>query len=67
MSVDVGICGDRIVVKRVAEKILNIHRNTAHVECENKMIPAITGATGTITVTHNIPEQRTGKQEIKEL
>jgi hypothetical protein len=53
MSVDVAIPGDRNVIKREAEKILKykdliteIHR-TWNVQA--KVIPVITGATGTIS------------------
>jgi len=72
MSIDVAIPGDRNVVKKEAEKILKyedliteIHR-TWNVKA--KVIPVITGATGTISKSlrqylGNIP----GKYEIKEL
>ena len=36
MLIDVAISGDRNVIKKEAEKILNYNRNTAHVECKNK-------------------------------
>jgi len=67
MLIDVAISGDRNVIKKEAEKILK-YKNTAHVECKNKVIPVIIGATGTISKSFrkyvsNIP----GKHEVKEL
>jgi hypothetical protein len=35
MLIDVAIPGDRNVVQKEAEKILNYNRNTAYVECKN--------------------------------
>jgi hypothetical protein len=70
MLIDVAISGDRNVIKKEAEKILKYkdlnNRNTTHVECKNKVIPAITGATGTISrsfrkYVSNIP----GNHEVK--
>jgi hypothetical protein len=40
MLVDVAISGDRNVIKKEAEKIINIkpyNRNSAHVECKKQM------------------------------
>ena len=36
MLIDVAISGNRIVIKKVAEKVLKYNRNTAHVGCKNK-------------------------------
>jgi hypothetical protein len=70
--VDVGICGDRNVVKKDDEKILKYKDLVIEIQrmwnVKAKVIPAITGANGTISKSlrqylSNIP----GKQEIKEL
>ena len=72
MLIDVAIHGCRNVIKRETEKTLKYkrphNRNSAHVECETKVIPVVTGATGTISkplrqYLINVPE----KHEIKEL
>jgi len=72
MSLDVAVPGDRNVIKKEAEKILKyknlkteIHRTW---NVTTKVIPVITGATGTISkpliqYLSNIP----GKHEIKEM
>jgi hypothetical protein len=67
MLMDGGICGDRNVVKKGAEKILKYkdrikNSNSAHVEYETK---SDTGNNrrdwNHIRITRNIPVQRTGK------
>ena len=72
MSTDVAIPGDRNVVKKEAEKILKYKDLITEIQrmwnVKAKVIPVITGATGTISKSlrqylGNIP----GKYEIKEL
>ena len=72
MLIDVAISGDRNVIKREAEKILKYNDLTIEIQhmwnVKTKVIPVITGATGTISKTFrkyvsNIP----GNHEVKEL
>ena len=72
MLIDVTIPGDRKVIKKEAEKILKhkelILENQRIWNVKEKLIPVITGATGTISKSlrqylSNIP----GKNEIKGL
>jgi len=72
MLIDVVISGDRNVIKKEAEKILKYKDLTIEIQCmwnvKTKVIPVITGATGTISkafrkYVSNIPEHH----EVKEL
>jgi len=72
MSVDVAISRDRNVIKNEAEKILKYKDLITEIQrmwnVETKVIPVITGATGTVSKSFrkyvsNIP----GKHEVKEL
>ena len=72
MSIDVAIPGDRNVIKNETEKILKYKDFVIEIQhmwnVKAKVIPAKTGATGTITkplrqYLSNIP----GKHKIKEL
>ena len=72
MLIDVVISGDRNVIKEEAEKILKYKNLTIEIQpmwnVKTKVIPVITGATGTISKSFrqyvsNIP----GKHEVKEL
>ena len=72
MLIDVAISGDRNVIKKEAEKILEHKDLTIEIQrmwnVKTKVIPVITGATGTISKTFrkyvsNIP----GKHEVKKL
>ena len=72
MLIDVAISGDRNVIKKEAEKILEYKDLTTEIQrmwnVKTKVITVIIGATGTISKTFrkyvsNIP----GKHEIKEL
>ena len=72
MLIDVAISGDRNVIKKEAEKILKYKDLTTEIQrmwsVKTKVIPVITGATGTISKSFrkyvsNIP----GKYEVKEL
>jgi len=72
MLIDVAISGDRNVIKKEAEKILKYTDLTTEIQCmwnvKTKVIPVITGATGTISKSFRkyvsyIP----GKHEVKEL
>ena len=72
MLIDVAISGDRNVIKKEAEKILKYKGLTIEIQrmwnVKTKVIPVITGATGTISKSFrkyvsNIP----GKHEVKEL
>jgi hypothetical protein len=66
--IDVAISGDR---KSEAEKILKYrpyNRNTAHVECKDKCDTSKNRCNwNDFKTTQKIPEQNTGKHEIKEL
>jgi len=70
MLIDVAISGDRNVIKKEAEKILKYKDLTIEIQriwnVKTKVIPVITGATGTISKSFrkyvsNIP----GKHEVK--
>ena len=72
MLIDVAISGDRNVIKKEAEKVLKYKDLTIEIQrmwnVKTKVIPVITGATGTISKTFrkyvsNIP----GNHEVKEL
>jgi hypothetical protein len=72
MLIDVAISGDRNVIKKEAEKILKYKDLTIEIQCmwnvKSKVIPAIIGATGTISKSFrkyvsNIP----GNHEVKKL
>jgi len=72
MLIDVAISGDRILIKKEAEKILKYKELTMEIQrtwnVKTKVIPVIIGATGTISKSfrkyvRNIP----GKHEVKEL
>jgi len=72
MLIDVVISGDRNMVKKEAEKILNYKELTIEIQrmwnVKTKVIPVIIGATGTILKSFriyvsNIP----GNHEVKEL
>jgi len=72
MLIDVGISGDRNVIKKESEKILKYKELTIEIQrmwnVKTKVIPVIIGATGTISKSFrkyvsNIP----GKHEVKEL
>ena len=72
MLIDVAISGDRNVIKKEAENILKYKELTIEIQrmwnVKTKVIPVITGATGTISKSFrkyvsNIP----GKHEVKEL
>ena len=72
MLIDVAISGDRNVIKKEAEKILNYKDLTIAIQhmwnVKTTVIPVIIGATGTISKSFrkyvsNIP----GKHEVKEL
>jgi hypothetical protein len=72
MLIDVAIPGDRNVIKRGGEQILKYKDLIIEIQCiwnvNAKVIPVITGATGTISKSlihylSNVP----GKHEIKEL
>jgi hypothetical protein len=71
LLIDVAISGDRNVIKKEAEKILKYKDLTTEIQrmwnVKTKVIPVITGATGTISKSFrkyvtNIP----GKHEVKE-
>ena len=72
MLIDFAISGDRNVIKKQAEKILKYKNLTIELQrmwnVKTKVIPAIIGATGTISKSFrkyvsNIP----GNHEVKEL
>ena len=72
MLIDVAISGDRNVIKKEAEKILNYKELTIEIQrkwkVKTSVIPVIIRATGTISKSFikyisNIP----GKHEVKEL
>jgi len=73
MSIDVAICGDRNVVKKDAEKISK-YKDNMKTEIQRmwnvkaKLIPAITGATGTVSKSqkHHL-SNITGEYEINAL
>ena len=72
MLIDVAISGDRNMIKKETEKILNYKDLTIEIQrmwnVKTKVIPVIIGATGTISKTFrkyvsNIP----GNHEVEEL
>ena len=72
MLIDVAISGNRNVIKKEAERILRYEDLTIKIQrmwnVKTKVIPVITGATGTISKSFrkyvsNIP----GKHEVQEL
>jgi hypothetical protein len=72
MLIDVAISGNRNVIKKEVEKIRKYKDLTTEIQCmwnvKTKVIPVITGATGTISKSFrkyasNIP----GNHEVKEL
>jgi len=72
MSIDVAISGDRNVIKKEAEKILKYKDLIIEIQCmwnvKTKVIPVITGATGTFSKSFrkyvsNIPENHEGTTE----
>ena len=72
MLIDIAISGDRNVIKKEAEKILNYKDLTIEIQhmwkVKTRVIPVIIGATGTISKSFrkyisNIP----GNNEVKEL
>ena len=72
MSVDVAISRDRNVIKNEAEKILKYKDLITEIQrmwnVETKVIPVITGATGTVSKSFRKYVSNTpGKHEVKEL
>jgi hypothetical protein len=72
MLIDIAILGDRNVIKKEAEKILKYKYLTIEIQhmwnVKAKVIPVITGATGTISISlrkyvSNIP----GNRDVREL
>jgi len=65
MLIDVAISGDRNVIKKEVEKIIKYKDLTIEIQrmwnVKTKVIPVITGATGTISVIQKIHEQHTRK------
>jgi hypothetical protein len=71
MLIDVAVSGDRNVIKKEAEKILNYKDRTIKIQrmwnVKTKVIPVIIGATGTISklsrkYVSNIPENHGVKE-----
>jgi len=72
MLIDVAISGDRNMIKKEAEKILKYKDLTIEIQLmwnvKTKVIPVITGATGTISNSfRKYVSNITGKHEVKEL
>jgi len=72
MLIDVTITGDRNVIKKEAEKILKYEDLTIEIQrmwsVKTKVIPVITGATGTISKSLRIYMSNIrGKHEVKKL
>jgi hypothetical protein len=72
MSIDVAISRDRNVIKREAEKILKYKDLTIVIQrmwdVKTKVIPAIIGATGTISMSfRKYVSKISGNHEVKEL
>jgi len=72
MLKDVAIWGDRNVIKKEAEKILRYKDLTIEIErmwnVKTKVIPVITGATGTISKSfRKYVSNTSGNHEVKEL
>jgi hypothetical protein len=66
MSIDVAIAGDRNVIKKETEKILQYKDPPIETQrmwnVTAKIIPVITGATETVSKSlQTVPGQRTGK------
>ena len=70
MLLDVAIPGDRNVIKKEAEKILQYKDLIIQIQCmwnlTVKVIPVITGVTGTISLRQYL-SNATGKHKLKEL
>ena len=72
MLIDVAISGDRDVIKKEAEKILKYKDLTIEIQrmwkVKTRMIPIITGATGTISKSfRKYISNISGNHEVKEL
>ena len=72
MLIDVAISGDRNVIKKEGEKILQYKDLTIEIQrmwnVKTKVIPVITGATGTISKSfRKYVSNILGKHEVKEL
>ena len=72
MLIDVAISGDRNVIKKEAEDFLKYTDRTIETKCmwnvKTKLIPVITGATGTILKSRRkYLSNITAKHEVKEL
>ena len=72
MLIDVAISGDRTVIKKEAENILKYKDLTIEIQrmwnVKTKVIPVITGATGTISKSfRKYVSNILGKHEVKEL
>jgi len=72
MLIDVAISGDRNVIKKEAEKILNYKDLTIEIQrmrnIKTKVIPVIIGATGTNSKSfRKYVSNITGKHEVKEI
>jgi len=72
MLIDVAISGDRNVIKKEAEKILNYKDLTTEIQrmwkVKTKVIPVIIRATGTISKSfRKYVTNITGKHEVTEL
>jgi len=72
MLIDAAIPGDRTVIKKEAEKILKYKDLIIEIQCicsvEEKVIPVITGVTGTISKSlRHYLSNTPGKHKIKEM
>jgi hypothetical protein len=68
VSTDAAISGDRNVTKKEAEKVLKYEEFVTQIERMWNVIPAVTGAAGTISKSlRQYLSNRPVKQEIKEL
>ena len=71
MSIAVAIAGDRTVIKKAAEKILNTNSVQQKYGTWGMWRQGDTGSNrgdwNHLKVIHNMPKQRTGKHEVKEL
>jgi len=72
MLIDNAIPGDRNVIKKESEKILKYKDLIIEIQCTRnltvKVIPVITGATGTISKSlRQYSSNVTGKHKLKEL
>ena len=65
MLIQLAISGDRNVIRKEVENILKYKELTIEIQrrwnVKTKVIPVITGATGTISVIEKIREQHTRK------